>query len=136
MGHNPFGESFREVEGNPINGRKLVVKQFDRDASLDELQECQLLYISSTLVSETPEIIATLGTNPVLTVGESSKFIDIGGMISFVIHNDRVRFEINNSAAEQSGINIRSKLLRVSIRVIMNNHSNLIFDMQGQPVTL
>jgi hypothetical protein len=126
IGKNPFGDAFKAVEGIPVKGRKLVIKQVSVDSPLDELRGFQLLYISPSLSSKSHEIISALGTSPALTVSESSEFIDNGGMINFVIRDGKVRFEINNAAAERTGIKFRSKLLRVSIRVIMDNHTQLI----------
>ena len=37
-----------------------------------------------------------------------------GGMIAFVIENRRVRFEINQTAAEKAGIKLSSRLLSVA----------------------
>ncbi len=49
-----------------------------------------------------------------LTVGEGDSFVREGGMIGFVIDNRRVRFDINQAAAEAAGLKISSKLLSVA----------------------
>jgi len=125
IGTNPFGQSFREVEGLPVNGRKLVVKYFNSDATFEELQECQVLFITPSLGgARTLEIISALKASPVLTISDSVRFVQKGGMINFVSRDGKVNFEINKSAAERTGIKIRSKLLRVSIRVITDNNTS------------
>ena len=53
-----------------------------------------------------------------LTVGDSKAFIEQGGMINFVLENDRVQFEVNHKATEMAGIKVSSKLLNVAKRVI------------------
>jgi hypothetical protein len=49
-----------------------------------------------------------------LTVGESAGFLPLGGMINFVLEQDRVRFEVNLAAAEQHHLKLSSKLLAVA----------------------
>jgi hypothetical protein len=50
----------------------------------------------------------------VLTVGEGETFTREGGMIGLVIDNRRVRFDVNQTAAERAGLKISSKLLSVA----------------------
>ena len=47
-------------------------------------------------------------------MGDTKGFVEQGGMINFVLENDRVRFEVNHKAAEQAGLKISSKLLNVA----------------------
>ncbi len=50
----------------------------------------------------------------VLTVGEGDDFVRQGGIIAFVIENRRVRFDINQAAAENAALKLSSKLLSVA----------------------
>ena len=52
---------------------------------------------------------------PVLTVADTAGFLDHGGIINFVLEGSKVRFEINQEAAERAGIKISSKLLRLAV---------------------
>jgi hypothetical protein len=40
-----------------------------------------------------------------------------GGMIQFVMRDNKVRFEVNLTAAERAGINLSSELLKVAVGV-------------------
>ncbi len=60
--------------------------------------------------------LAWLGTRPILTIGEDDDFLDAGGIISFVIEGDRVRFAIDQARAERAGLTISSHLLRLAER--------------------
>ncbi len=57
--------------------------------------------------------LAGLG-HGVLTVGEGEGFVRDGGMIGFVVENRRVRFDINQTAAEQAALKLSSRLLSVA----------------------
>jgi YfiR/HmsC-like len=50
----------------------------------------------------------------VLTVGEDGGFTQFGGIINFVKEDNRVRFEVNVSAAERAGLKISSRLLALA----------------------
>ncbi len=59
-------------------------------------------------------MLSALGSG-ILTVSEDSdRFLRDGGVISFVIENRHVRFDINQSAAESEGLKLSSRLLRVA----------------------
>jgi len=45
-------------------------------------------------------------------------FAERGGIIGMVMQQDRVRFEVNRWAAEQSRLALSSELLKVATRVI------------------
>jgi YfiR/HmsC-like len=53
----------------------------------------------------------------VLTVTDGAADPDNRGIINFVISDGRVRFEIDNLAAEASRLTISSKLLSLAVRV-------------------
>jgi hypothetical protein len=50
-------------------------------------------------------------------VSDAARFTTRGGMIGFVLDDDRVRFDINLAAARRSGLQISSRLLRVARKV-------------------
>jgi hypothetical protein len=54
---------------------------------------------------------------PVLVVAESKKAADAGAEITFVVEDNRVKFDVNDDAAARAGLTISSKLLRVARHV-------------------
>lgn len=118
VGKDRFRDAFKDVEGKPINGRTLIVKRFDNDASVESFKKCDLLFISSSLRREVPYILDSLRGRAVLTVSEINGFVESGGMINLLVRKQTVEFEINTAAAERVGIKFRSKLLRVAARVV------------------
>ncbi len=62
-------------------------------------------------------MLDAVGDQPVLTVGESSRFLDDGGVISLQVIDRRVRFEVSATAAERIGLRLSSQLLRLAVRV-------------------
>jgi hypothetical protein len=108
---DPFG-SFLEntIRGENLQGRPLAVRRL---AAADNARSCQMIFFSES-EARTAQILAALGTAPVLTVGEHADFITDGGMIRFTENARRIQFEINPDAAERHSLKISSRLLRLA----------------------
>jgi len=109
MGDDPFGDALDlATQDKRVMGRPLTVRRF---RSLDDLRPCAIVFVPgpdprpATLVSERLRGSATL------IVGEASEFGLHGGMITFRVERDIVRFAINQNAAETEGIRISARLL-------------------------
>ena len=115
LGKNRFGTDLAQmISGKTIRGHPL---QFQECASLTEAARCHVLFISDSEKSRVAKIISGLGNDSVLTVSETDDFIAAGGMINLRIVNDKMRFDINNSAAKSAGLTISSKLLSLAMTV-------------------
>ncbi len=124
LGQDPFGDAFEPVEGSIIQKRKLVIQHFEKDTPVNVLKHCHILFISSSAEKDMKKIIQSMKQSPVLIVSEVEGFLEFGGMLNFIVTEDRVRFEINRRAAEAVGITFRSKLLRLAERIVETVHVN------------
>ena len=113
IGDDPFGGALDRLNGNTANGRALRIKRFRGG---DDPRACQVLFISASEDRHLKKIMESIRGTNILTIGESTQFGQSGGMIRFVIQDNKVRFEINASAAGQAGLRISSKLLALSKR--------------------
>jgi hypothetical protein len=112
LGRDPFGNILDDtLRGKSIDGRPVAVR---RVSSADDVEPSQILFISDSEGQRLPAILERVGTKAILTVGETHQFSDRGGAIRFVVDGDRVRLEINPTAAERSGLRISSDLLRIA----------------------
>lgn len=117
FGRDPFGQALRDITNQKtVNGRKLEVNQV---TDLQHARGCHILFIASSGETAVKQIVDGLRGAGVLTVGDSKGFTEQGGMINFVLENDRVQFEVNQKAAAQAGLKISSKLLSVAKLVIV-----------------
>ena len=113
LGDNPFDKNLENaVRDKTVNEHPVVVKQF---SSASEATNCHILFISSS-VKDLPEVIKTLEQSSVLTVGESDRFLEEGGMIKFVIEAQKIRFQIKDEAAKKAKLKLSSKLLNLALR--------------------
>lgn len=114
LGDSPFGDDLEKtVRGKKLNDHPLAVQAF---RSAGEVTNCHILFISTSERPRMPEIFQGLGRSSVLTVGETERFTESGGMINFVMEGNKIRFQINNVAAKQAGLKISSKLLSLALR--------------------
>ncbi len=112
IGRDPFGADLdRILSAETVKGRPLFIKRFKRG---EKPLPCHVLFISSSEEKQLTGILARLAGKCVLTVSGSKRFTRAGGMIRFIVKDDRVSFEINVSAAERAGLKISSRLLKLA----------------------
>ena len=114
-GEDVFGGDLeRIVKNKTINGHPLIVRHVNAVA---DLKPSHVLFISSSEQKRLPEILNAVRGESVLTVSETNDFLASGGMINFLIEENKVHFEINNEAAKRAGLKISAKLLALATRV-------------------
>jgi hypothetical protein len=109
LGPNLFGDELENaLKGRQINGRDIVVRQFD---DVEAAKGAHLLFIS---VNDETKLRKALKEYGVLTIGQSESFARNGGIITFTFEHDKLRFEINIGAAEQAGLKISAQLQKLA----------------------
>jgi hypothetical protein len=112
VGEDPFGKTIDDVvSGEVVAGHPLIVKRLRPD---DDLRSCHVLFISRSEKERLLDVLRQLKGNPVLSVSEISGFAEQGGMVNFQLANKTVKMEINQAAAEQAGLQISAKLLKLA----------------------
>jgi hypothetical protein len=116
---DPFrGALETSVAGKLIGNRVIRIRHL---AQARDLQPCQILFIDKGQSKPIPALLADLHNAPVLTVGETAGFVGVGGMIGFLLQDNKVRFEINLAAAESARLKIGSRLLILAQTVVRGN---------------
>ena len=72
---------------------------------------CHILFICQSESGKLGRIFAGLKGRPILAVGECERFCQSGGIIQFVIAENKVRFIINRDAAQAAEIKLSATLL-------------------------
>ena len=115
IGEDPFGPSLdRIVSGETIGGRPVVDK---RISNLEDVSDCSILYISSSEATRLNRILTAVKDAPVLTVSDIPDFTQRGGIIQFVLRENRVRFEVNLDPVQRDRLILSSELLKVAVNV-------------------
>ena len=113
-GFDPFGPTLdRAIDGQHVGEHPVVARRLERahpDAG------CHIVSIAGSKIQSVSEGLAVLKGAPVLTVTDQTMGSSRGA-IHFVVRQRRVRFHINDAAAEENGLNISSKLKRLALSV-------------------
>jgi len=113
FGANRFGVTLDQLQGKKVKGRLIAVRYPRR---IEDTAACQVVFISSSQRWRQGEVIAAVSGSGVLTIGEMPGFIEDGGIINFIKIGDKIRFEINNSAARRAQLSISAQLLNLASR--------------------
>jgi hypothetical protein len=116
LGEDPFqGALEGTVAGKAIGNHIIRVRHLWQP---QDMQACQIVFLGKAQSKRIPALVADLHNAPVLTVGETAGFLDAGGMICFLLEENKVRFEINLEAAESANLKIGSRLLLLAQNVV------------------
>ena len=133
IGTDLFGDAFAAVTNKQIKGRNTTVKRFGEceniglvngenttgaNEKIDSPKECHLLFVCDSEREHAEKILSLLENDDVLTVSDMPGFLKAGGIINFLLVENKVRFEINLVSATKANLQIRSQLLRLATNVI------------------
>jgi len=121
LGDDPFGPDLdAALAGEAVGKLPLRARRL---SGIPNVSGCRILFISASKEKQLKTILADLPMPGLLTVSDIPQFARRGGMIEFILENNRVRFEINLDAAARAGISFRSELLRLAATVRGNSYS-------------
>lgn len=116
IGQDPFQGSLDATINGKMKGPRPFRVQHLRQPQ--EIPGCQVLFIGAVDKRVLPAILAGARGNSVLTVGEFEHFVQEGGMIGFLVEENKIRFEVNLEAAQKANLKLSSRLLALAKSVI------------------
>jgi hypothetical protein len=115
-GEDPFhGDLEEAVRGKFIAAKVVQIRHIKQP---QDSAGCHVVFVGSDESGHLSQLIPTLRNMPVLTVGESENFLQRGGIIRFCMEDRKVRFEVNQGAAEAANLKISSRLLLLAKTVL------------------
>ncbi len=93
-------------------GERTLTGRFLRDTQ--PASRCQMAFICASESKRIRSLLDALPGAAILTVGETDDFTALGGMLALQLEGSRVRFQIASDLAENSGLRISSKLLKLA----------------------
>jgi hypothetical protein len=122
LGEDPFGEVLdKTVADRTVNDRAVTIQRSKRS---EDLKNCHVVFISVSEKKQLGDILASYKSAPILTVGETERFIQAGGMITFAIEKESVRFDVEWDKAEEISLKISARML-ASARTVYSRKRSL-----------
>jgi hypothetical protein len=112
IGESPFGDELENtIEGKKVDGKSVTIAYAQ---SAKEALSYDVVFVARSEESSLDGILKKLTTRAILTISDIDDFAERGGTIGFFVEDKRIRFKINVDVAEESGLQISSKLLRLA----------------------
>lgn len=99
------------VAGHTIGNRPVVVRQIHDGGPLTGVN---ILFIGDGKSAEAGDLIEASRGRPILVVTEGADGLAAGGAVSFVVVDERVRFDVSLDAVQQNGLKLSALLLSVA----------------------
>ena len=112
LGEDNFRSALDALEEKTIQGLPIQIYRFSQSDSVTS--DCQVLFISESKQAFLQSIIDKLRSKPILTLGDTSKFAEQGGMIQFTYGSQRIGFNINLGRTKEAGLEIAAPLLQLA----------------------
>ena len=113
-GKSPLNGTIQQIQGKTVKGRTVSIRQI---GSSNDLAGCQMLFIPQSEYARVSMYLQQASKYSILTVSDLEQFVSSDGMVGFYDDDGKVRFEINQEAAQQGHLQISSYLLNLARRV-------------------
>lgn len=133
IGEDGFGTSIEQLHNRKVRGKRVVVR---RAIALEQAPSCHMLYIAESERQNMPAILESLRGSSVLTISEAANVNSLkeesGGalpspvpvstppvrsVVTLILDNKRLVFEVDSAAARQAGLTMSSRLLYLARHV-------------------
>jgi hypothetical protein len=112
LGEDPFKSVLDEtVAGEKVKDHPIIIQRYP---TLQDLKSCHILFIGNKEAGNVKKIVDELKNKNILTVSDIPGFAEDGGMIRFIMHENKTKLQINPGMAKAAALNISSKLLRLA----------------------
>lgn len=115
LGRDDFGASIDALGGQKLQGQVVSV---ERLTSLPQRPvNCQIVFVSRSESANLAAVLASLASEPALTISDIEGFANEGGMIELATTDSKIRFQINSTASRRAGLEIGAQLLQLATLV-------------------
>lgn len=104
------------LQDKTVHGQSIRARRIAREPS--ELEQCDALYIPESYAASAPGLLRRYENSATVTISDIPQFVNSGGVIGFVIVDERLRFDINERAAVKKRLKISAKLLELAREII------------------
>ena len=121
------------VSGREVAGRPVAVARID---DLGAAADCHLLFLREAVGTPGRIVARRLGGRAIFTISDLAGFAAEGGIANFVLVDQKIRFEINPTAARSAGLKIGSTVGAPDLPVLFTRPVRRSTVKRGTVVTL
>jgi hypothetical protein len=99
VGEGPMVEALGELAGKLSDTRQIVVLPAASDG---DFKRCDLAYVTNASPKKIESVVERFSGRSVLTVGETSSFTRVGGMMALLTVGERIEIEVNLQARQRA----------------------------------
>lgn len=114
LGEDPFGTSLKKFDNRLVGRRVVKVRQVTDSLAVND---CNMVFVTKGAVASLPQLMQLATAGKMVTIADGPGLAEKGAMINMLLRNDKIRFEVNLSAAKRSGVELSSQLLQLAIAV-------------------
>jgi len=113
VGDDPFKDLLDSLESKTALGKPIRVFRYN---DIKQTPDCHIIYLDHSAPTEKALVLGRL------SVSSQPSFAESGGMIGFVLEDEKVKLHINLKALKQNGLGISAKLIEVATLVEGDEH--------------
>jgi len=115
IGETPLTKNLEQIYAiQEIKDKRVIIREIKH---LNEIQGSHILFIAESEKKNIDKIIEITKQQPILTIGETEGFAEKGVLINFFETDNKLRFEINETAVLKSPLQMSFYLLN-SARIV------------------
>lgn len=108
---DPLLQIMKSLDGRKTVGRTIVIKPTPEFSPDDR---CSVAYIREKTLNNFRSRIVSLKQSPVVTVNDDPDYSEAGGVINYLLKNNRIVIGINIDIATEKNIQFSAKFLRIT----------------------
>ena len=119
LGSGKISSPLLELNGYQVKDKRIAIQTYK---TMEKIKTCHIVFIDIPSKAVRNSYVNRLKSDSILTISHFDGFIDDGGMINFLIVDNKVNFEINYISIKNSNLKVSSKLLKLAKRIISENN--------------
>ena len=94
---------------------KLALSLVSESSAASAASHCHVVFVAD---ADFASVKTAFHGKPILTVSDTDGFAEAGGMIGFVVSDNKIKIEVNPKAAAAAGLRVDAQLLEIALKVI------------------
>jgi len=111
LGDDASAGLLRSIDGKIVRNKPISVRHID---SIPQTKNCMVLFIARSEQAKLKSVTSICMKANILTIGDTEGYSEKGVIINLYKRDSKIRFQINLSAMEKSGLKISANVLKLA----------------------